>query len=58
MTSCYINFFAETCNIMMKHKTTAIFHHINVHFEGNKIKFKRSNDKQNLTPVVFSYEIY
>ena len=27
---------------MMMYKTTAIFHRINVHFEGNKIQFKRS----------------
>ena len=30
----------------------------NVHFEGNKVPFKMSYDKHNLTLVVISYELY
>ena len=36
----------------------AISYRNNVHFEGDKIHFKGSQDKQNLTLVVISYEIY
>ena len=38
------------------HVNNAFSHWTNVHFEGGKIPFKRSYDKQNLTLVVISYE--
>ena len=34
------------------------FHWKYVHFKGNKIVFKKSYDKTNLTLMVISYEIY
>ena len=46
-----------TSNIMTMSVTTMqIF--IEINFEGIKITFKRSYDKQNLTLVIISYDIY
>ena len=57
----------QTCNNILAHKRNVIdyvcvnnaFSYWNiVHFEGDQTQFKGSNDKQNLTLVVLSYEIY
>ena len=48
MTTCYITLSAGTNNIMTTAVTTMqIF--MEIYFEGDKIAFKRSYDKQNLT---------
>ena len=54
MTTCYITLLAQTSNVMMTSITTMqIF--IEINFEGDKIAFKRSDDKQNLTLTIISY---
>ena len=40
------------------HNNNVNFHWKYVHFKGDKIVFKKSYDKTNLTLVVISYEIY
>ena len=60
MTTSYITLLAGTSNVMMTSVTTynnAIFIEIK-NFEGDKITFQWSYDKQNLTPVIISYSIY
>ena len=56
MTTRYITLTEGTSNVMTMSVTTMqIFMEIN--FEVDELEFKRSCDKQNLTPVIISYEI-
>ena len=58
MTTRYITLSTETVNVMTTSVTTIqIFIEI-TYFDGEKITFKMSYDKQNLTEVIISYEIY
>ena len=53
------NTFARTCNVIDNVRVNNGFSDWNnANFEGDKILFKWSYDKQNLTLVVISYEIY
>ena len=56
MATLYITLSAGT-NIVMTMSVTAmqIFIEIKKNFEGDKIAFKRSYDKPNLTSVIISY---
>ena len=54
MTTCYITLSAGTSNVMtMSITTMQIFMETN--FEGDKITFIRSYDKQNLTLEIITY---
>ena len=44
--------------LLLTSVSTMRFYGNNVHFEGYKIPFERSDDKQNLILVVFSSDIY
>ena len=56
MTTCYITISVGTSYILATSVTKMqIFIEIN-NFEGDKIEFKRSYDKQNLTLVIILYE--
>ena len=57
MTILYITLSAGTNNVMTTSVTTMHFF-IEINFEGDKNAFKMSYDKQNLTLVIISYEIY
>ena len=58
MTTC-INTFAGICNVIDNVRNNNVnFHWKYVHFKGDKILFKKSYDKTDLTLVVISYEIY
>ena len=53
------NTLACTCDVIDNvHVNNAFSQWTTVHFEGDKNSFKGSYDKQNLTLVVISYEIY
>ena len=53
------NTLERTCNVIDNVCVNNAFSYWNkAHFEGNKIQFKGSYDKQNLTLVVILYEIY
>ena len=55
---CY-NILVGTCNVNDNDSVYNAFSYWNkVHFEGNKILFKGSYDKQNLILFAISYAIY
>ena len=54
-----INTFAGIRNVTDDARNNNVnFHRKYVHFKGDKIVFKKSYDKTNLTLMVISYEIY
>ena len=56
MITRYITLSAVTSNIMTMSVTAILF--LKINFEVDKITFKRSYDKQYLTRVITSYQIY
>ena len=53
MNTCYITLSAGKSNVILTSVTMQIF--IEINLEGDKMAFKRSCDKQNLTLMIISY---
>ena len=53
-----INTFAGISNVIDDVRNNNVNFHWKCHFKGDKIVFKKSYDKKDLTLVVISYKIY